>query len=137
LNTIYKFSGIGFTVDRANVLLQGEWVQRRSSQLNEFVAGDSSYVMAGYRMGAFLPYASLAEAKPAGGSNIVPQKTTSLGLRWDAMSSAAVKFQVERVNTKGTPGASFIKFSRDPEFNRYPNITKPVTTLSVAVDFVF
>ncbi len=136
LGPIYKFQGLGFTVDRANVLLQGEYVRRSASQLNEYVAGEASYLMVGYRFGSVIPFISAAEVKATDDSPISPQKTTALGLRWDAFSSAAVKFQVERVDAKGSSGASFIKYSPDPNAS-YPAITKPVTTFSVAVDFVF
>jgi hypothetical protein len=137
LGPIYKFQGVGFTVDRANVLLQGEYVRRSASQLNEFVAGDASYLMVGYRFGRFIPFASVAEVKAKDDSNTAPQTTKAIGLRWDAFSSAAIKFQVERVDAKGSYGTSFIKYSTDPKVGSFPNITKPVTTFSVAVDFVF
>ena len=133
---IYKFTGLGFTLDRANFVLQGEKVKRRSSPGGSFLNADAQYILAGYRIDKVLPYLSLAERKPYQGAfAVAPQKTTALGVRWDAFSSAAIKFQAERVDTQGTTGASFITPPVLP-FGNKP-ITQPVTTLSVAVDFVF
>jgi hypothetical protein len=134
----YTFNGFGFTVDRADVVLQGEYVQRRSSLFNAFIGADAWYLMGGYRMGAFLPYLMVSELKPDTDSFVPPQKTTALGMRWDAFSSAAVKFQLERVDTKGTNGVSFVTPTVPSPFGPMPlPVTKPVTTFSVAVDFVF
>jgi Gram-negative porin len=129
INETYTFNGLGFTVDRAQVVLQGEYVQRRSSAAPAFIEADAWYIQAGYRMGKWLPYASIAERKTKN-SIVNPQKTVALGARWDAMSSAAVKFQLERVNPRKTLGASFV----DPVSG---TLSKSVTTFGMAVDFVY
>lgn len=134
LNEVYRFTGVGATVDRADVVLQAEYVQRRSEQFNSLIGADAWYLLGGYRVGKLLPYVSFAERKPDGNSATAPQKTAALGLRWDAFASAALKFQLERVDTKGTTGASFIA----PTVNSVSQpMSKPVTTLSAAIDFVF
>jgi len=130
VNETYTFNGVGFTVDQSNVVLQGEYVQRRSSNFAALIAANAWYIQAGYRMGKWLPYASFAERKAAKNSVVGPQNTVALGARWDALSSAAVKFQLERVNPKNTAGASFANVVNGV-------ISKPVTTMSVAMDFVF
>jgi hypothetical protein len=130
VDDIYTFNGFGFTIDRSHVVLQGEYVQRRSKSFNTYIAADAWYVQAGYRMGKWLPYASLAERKAAKSSIVAPQKTVALGARWDVLSSAALKFQLEHVDTKNTAGASFAS-----PVNGF--LSKPVTTLSVAMDFVY
>jgi hypothetical protein len=130
LNETYTFNGVGFTVDRSQVVLQGEYVKRRSSASPERISADAWYLQAGYRMGQWLPYASLAERKAAKSSIVNPQKTVAIGARWDALPSAAVKFQLERVNPKKTLGASFV----DPVNGI---VSKSVTTLGVAIDFVY
>lgn len=126
----YTFNGVGFTVDRSQVVLQGEYVQRRSSGFDAFIAANAWYLQAGYRMGKWLPYASFAERKAAKNSIVAPQKTVALGARWDVLSSAALKFQLEHVDTKNTVGASFVSAVNGA-------LSKPVTTLSVAMDFVY
>ncbi len=61
-------------------------------------------------------------------SQIVEQRGTALGLRWDAWRNVAVKAQYERVDTKGTNGF-FLVNGASP--------TRPVNVFSLAVDFVF
>ena len=131
---VYKFTGIGANVDSHNVVLQTEYVQRRSTQAGSFIDANGWYVLGGYRMGSFLPYLQLANASPAN-SSANKQKTTAIGLRWDAFASAALKFQVEHVDTGGTSaGYSFAT----PSVGRVgAPVTKPVNVLSVALDFVF
>ncbi|MDH0864395.1 porin [Mitsuaria sp. GD03876] len=134
----YQFSGFGFTVDRNDVVMQGEFVKRRYKLFNTLIAADAWYLMAGYRMGAFLPYAQVAQVRPAKDAVTAPQRTLSAGVRWDAFSSAALKFQVERVDTRGTAGASFITAPVLTAIGPLPGpITRPVTTVSASIDFAF
>jgi hypothetical protein len=132
---VYKFTGIGGNVDSHNVVLQAEYVTRRSSQGGAFLDANGWYVLGGYRFGSLLPYVQLAEAGPANNSTSEKQKTTAVGLRWDAFSSAALKFQLERVDTEGTAGHSFVTPSLG--FGASAPVTKPVNVFSVALDFVF
>jgi hypothetical protein len=126
----YKFTGAGVLVDRDNIVVQAEYVTRRSATLPAVVNSDGWYVLGGYRFGQVLPYASYASShrKISGSPFYVsgPQDTAALGVRWDAFKSADVKFQLERIDTKGTAGVSFTA-----------PVAKPVTAASVAVDFVF
>jgi Gram-negative porin len=134
----YKFTGIGGSLDYNDIVLQAEFVKRRSSTSNVQIAADAWYLLGGYRMGKVLAYGQIAERKRAAGSGIGLQKSTALGVRWDAFSSAAVKFQAERVDTKDTVGASFYTPAADPgPFAPHLPVTKPVNTFSVAIDFVF
>ena len=131
----YQFSGIGASVDRDNVLLQAEYVRRRSSLFNTMIGADAWYVFGGYRFGSVIPYIQRSILKPESNTGIASaQKTTAIGARWDAFSSAALKFQLERVDTKGGQGISFI--TPTVGFAAAP-VTKPVTVVSVAIDFVF
>lgn len=135
---VYTFNGAGFTVDRSNVVLQGEYVQRRSSAAATLIAANAWYLQAGYRMGPWLPYASYGERKAAKSSIVAPQNTLALGARWDAMKSTALKFQIERIDPKGTGGASFAtRGASGGGLSTAPNLSGKVTTLSVAVDFVY
>ncbi len=60
-------------------------------------------------------------------SNI--QKTVAAGLRWDAFSSVDFKFQVERVNTDGTPGISFSNPDLAGALRFDVPVTHPVTVV--------
>ena len=112
---------------------------------------DSSgrYVLAGYRVDKFTPYAMYAEREvdSARTSSVIPQvgpliplalgvnalltgqeqNTTSLGLRWDAASSVAVKFQYDHVDPQGAGLFTNVK----------PGFDGPVNVFGVAVDVVF
>jgi hypothetical protein len=137
IDETYKFTGYGASLDRANVVLQAEYVQRRSAQFNSVIAANAWYVQGGYRIGSLLPYLSYAKLTPDG-SSVAPQKTSAVGLRWDAFSSAAIKFQLEHVDTSDSAGASFITPTTPTPFGLVASpVTRPVTTVSVAVDFVF
>jgi hypothetical protein len=61
------------------------------------------------------------------GTNNGAQSTDSIGLRWDFMSSADIKFQVDRV--KPDPKGLFVHAA--------PGFKGPVTVAAIAVDFVF
>lgn len=129
----YSFTGVGMSIDRNNVFVQAEYVKRRAPQIAfggvSYADSDGWYAMAGYRMGAFLPYVLHGNTTPdqVVSYNITgTQKTTALGLRWDAFKSAALKFQLERADTKGSKGVSFSRA-----------VTSPVTVASASIDFVF
>lgn len=129
-NDPYTFTGIGATVDRNNVVVQAEFVTRRSATSPDLVNADSWYVMGGYRLGAWLPYAIVSHTKPQTPTSPIllsaQQKTTAIGFRWDAFSSAAIKFQIDRIDTNRTQGVSF----SGP-------VTSPVTAATASVDFIF
>jgi hypothetical protein len=129
---VYRFTGLGLSAERANFILQAEGVERRSALFQPLIGAKAWYVLAGYRLGTWVPYAEVARRLPASAlsTTVAPQHTEAAGVRWDAFAKADVKLQLEHVTTSGTPGASFISYGKVPG-------TQPVTTLSVAVDFVF
>jgi hypothetical protein len=147
----YSFTGIGVTVDHDDLVVQAESVKRRVDTVNgaRTVSADGWYAMAGYRFGNVLPYGIVAGTKPKtpGVSEAQyitsTQNTKAIGVRWDAFKSAAVKVQVDRVDTKGTKGASFTTPTLlGPVGPGFPprvigTVSRPVTVLSVAVDFIF
>ena len=145
----YKFTGYGISFDQDNVIAQAEYVQRRADYYYNLVAANGWYMMGGYRFGAFTPYAIYSSTQPLTSDAHLPiqlmyplisyqQKTTALGLRWDAASFASVKFQVEHVNTDGTPGISFSSTDAPAPALRFAvPVSKPVNVISAAVDFVF
>lgn len=157
-NDIYVFSGVGASYDRDNVIVQSEFVTRRSKRgFGSFVDADGWYTLAGYRIGKFVPYASYASTRPQtdGGVHLTEtQSSIAAGLRWDAFRSADIKFQIERVDTHGTSGISFVTPSltgagvpspptgpggpaSGAAFGGFAPITRPVMVLSLAMDVVF
>ena len=101
----------------------------------ERVVRSGWYVLGGYRLGQVLPYvtyASTTKATPYApvGALSYDQSSQALGVRWDAFKSADLKFQLERVDPRGTPGISFTRTA--PDFGG-----KTVTVMSLALDFVF
>ena len=113
------YAAMGASYDDGVWLLQGE-LARLSSSRDVSVQGDAAYVLAGRRFGTWLPYAGLSGFSPAKGiartqtnwgamtplqsqallalnSSRIDQRTTTLGVRWDFHSQAALKLQWDRV----------------------------------------
>ena len=158
-DTRISFTSVGMTMDWNDIVLQSEVTKRKFDNFF-FNTTSSWYVMAGYRFGKLLPYASrekrtsnidfvntVPTSCPAGSpAACAPtmsglhgameglrnafqkaQMTDTIGLRWDAFRSAAVKVQVDRVKPQGT--GLFV--------NAKPGFHGPVTVGAVAIDFVF
>lgn len=127
-----KFTGAGLQYDDGRAIVLTEFVTRRQdSVMGGPLDSDSWYLSAGWRFGKFTPYGTHSRLKPKGFAygTTVSDKSTALGLRWDAMSNVAVKAQVQ----KSESGAlSFVNAS--PAFAA----GRPsVQVVSLAVDFVF
>ena len=141
------FTGFGAVLDWHNVIVQ---VEDTKSQLGGFIPDTSGrYGLFGYRVGKVTPYAMYAErvVDSARSSSVIPQvgpliplalgvnslihgteqNTTSVGLRWDAASSVAVKFQYDHVEPEGAGLFANVKTGFDG----------PVNVFGVAVDVVF
>lgn len=137
----YTFSGLGAVVDRNNFIAQIEVVSRRSSSYEMYVNANGWYALAGYRFGKLTPYAYHAQTtreqpvSPYFGLSF-DQKTTAVGLRWDAFSAADFKFQLERVDPNGTPGISLANAGNFPSIS--PSLgNREVNVASITLDFVF
>lgn len=130
----YTFSGYGAMIDHANVVAQAEWVKRKDVLYGALVDATGWYILGGYRFGKVLPYVSYASTTRSNDPYPIyisgNQDTKALGVRWDFLLSADIKFQFERIDPKGTQGISFV--NETPAFG---NSTISVTTL--LVDFVF
>lgn len=131
----YTFSGVGLIVDHNNIVAQAELVWRKSAGYAQYVNSSGWYVLGGYRLGQVLPYVSYASTTKSTQPDIVgalsyDQRSQTLGVRWDAFKSADLKFQLERVDPRGTTGISFTQTA--PGFG-----DKTVTVMSLALDFVF
>jgi hypothetical protein len=144
---ISSFTGFSAALDWHDIILQAEHTR---AHIGGFTADTSGkYVLVGYRVGKFTPYAIHAErsVESARTSNVIPQvgpllplalgvnaliagveqNTTSFGVRWDAASSVAVKFQYDYVDPEGAGLFA----------NVQPGFDGPVSVLGVAVDVVF
>ena len=138
----YSFNGIGGALDHDNVVLQGEFIERR-------VAGGAAsnfngwYALGGYRTGNWLPYGMYARGQRpaaiallpgfAGGAMAMPlaemtDNTLSFGLRADLIKSVDFKIQFDHVH-----GA----IAEVPFINAKPGFGNSTNVLSIAVDFVF
>lgn len=146
------FSGVGFTVDRNDFVVAGEYTWRRT---DSYVADTTGwYLSVGHRFGNFTPYVLTSELKvddlvdntiPVGldpgvdvlkgtvdavlaGQNSA-QKTVALGVRWDARPNMAVKFQLDHIKPDNGPG---LFRNVQPGFG-----SDAVNVISASVDFVF
>ena len=145
----FKFTDYGFSFDGTHVTLQGEVVKFSAGG---FVASsDGEYILAGYRVQKFTPYAMFARQKitSARTDNTIPpvgpllplaqgvnqlinsvggdQHTTSVGLRWDLHESLDLKLQVDRITPEGPGLFIFVQ----------PGFHGPVDVASLTLDFVF
>jgi hypothetical protein len=141
------FTSFGALLDWKNVIVQAEATK---STFDAFIPDTSGrYALVGYRVNKLTPYAIYAEREvdSARTSTVVPQvgpliplalgvnalirgneqNTTSLGLRWDAADSVAVKFQYDHVDPEGNGLFGNVK----------PGFDGPVNVVGVSVDVVF
>ncbi len=130
-NGTYTFRGAGAIANRDNLLLQAEYVQRRSSTSADNVNVDAWYALAGYRFGQFQPFVSYSKLDPQRDETSASgrQVTKSLGVRWDFHRSLALKAQWDIVDTYGRQGVSFNRI--EPDFDGKVNV------IALALDFVF
>lgn len=133
----YTFEGFGALMDHNNIIAQAEFVKRYSQVYPTIVNSTGWYAMGGYRFGKVAPYVSYATTTKSKPFFPVPgyllsgdQDTTALGVRWDAFKSADLKFQVERVDPKGTVGVSFVQPTA-----AFGNSV--VNAVSLTLDFIF
>ncbi|WP_374360167.1 hypothetical protein [Pseudoduganella danionis] len=144
------FTSAGISMDYNNIVLQGEYAKRKT-ETRAIQDTSSYYLMAGYRMGKFLPYvmhgdvkqdsirsfASLPTTGPLAGLTAAAngaiqaglQSTTAIGVRWDFYKSAAFKFQIDHISTRDGTGY-FV--------NAKPALAgKSVNVYAAGIDFVF
>jgi hypothetical protein len=103
-----KFSSAGLTMDWHNVVFYSEYFEREIKGLANvaFPNQKGSYATLGYRIGKWLPHFTTARIKdnenPTVGFVGMPldQKSETLGLRFEAGSGAALKFEVQKVTPK-------------------------------------
>ena len=148
-----SFTGLGLSWDQGNWITLFEYTKRKTESFVPDTTG--WYLTLGYRYGKFTPYATVSQLKQDDSNvvNSIPtgvspqlnalkatvdgtiqaqsnrQKTTALGLRWDAYRNVAVKGQYERI----TPDGPGLFTNPQPGFGAGGS----VNVYSVSVDFVF
>jgi hypothetical protein len=111
------FASAGFTVDWSNVVVYAEYADRDSAagaMETAFPDQRAGYLTLGYRFGKFLPhvtYASLDEGADES-PTVLKQTSTTLGLRYEFLEGAALKFEYQAIDPdEGNSGL----FSADVE----------------------
>ncbi len=145
------FTTVGVIWDRDNLLLQSEFGRRKAAEPVYVPDTDAWYLMAGYRIGKWLPYASHAAVRQIGDSVALPpgfpaagalastvrtgfltagqQRTDLIGVRWNVAKSRALKLQLDRVTPTAKNGNLI--------FGPPGGVTHPVNVVGLALDGVF
>jgi hypothetical protein len=128
---VYTFTSFGATYDHDNVVGQGEFIEKRSDGSPAYSV-NGWYLLGGYRIGKWLPYAIYAAGEqPGAAGGTVPEmnkNTESVGVRLDWFKSVDFKAQIDHNKTYAN-GSPFVNVQ--PGFDNRANV------FSVAVDFVF
>jgi hypothetical protein len=145
-----KFDALGATLDWNNLLVQAEFGMRRSVDPIYVAQTDAWYVLAGYRIGKFVPYYAHASYKGKGTSVTLPanfpaagplsaavrglllpaeQDSNLIGVRWNFASAAALKLQIDRVQPKVKTGALI--------YGPAAGLKDTVTVFGASLDYVF
>jgi len=134
------FSSVGATMDWMNVVMYGEYFQRKIDRGANLAFPDQKgwYTTLGYRIGKFLPnvtYAKLEDNKnpaaaPGNGYGIpLQQSSVTAGLRYELGTGADIKLEAQQVKPeKGTRGLLI---------GPLPAGQSHVMIYSVALDLVF
>jgi hypothetical protein len=128
----YSFDSIGETYDNSKLVIQSEFIERRTNN----PAGNENgwYLLGGYRLGKWMPYGMYAAGQRVGGPNAlgfvpsVSKHTVSAGVRLDVFQNVDLKAQIDHAT--GSVGG--VPFS-DPQ----PGFDNSANVVSLAVDFVF
>lgn len=149
-----RFASADASFERGSLRLAGSafW-QMAPEDSATLVDIRSAYLLAGYRIGDFTPYVSMARSATSGvtldtGLSPVPaltaldqaavataaasqcdQRSLALGMRWDFATNRAFKFQVDRVHAGLSP------LVRD--LGAPPQGPRQLTLFSATLDFVF
>ncbi len=156
-DTKATFTGIGASMDRDNVVMVAEFTKRR---IGKGTVADTTgwYVLGGYRFGNLLPYVVVSKLKVDSVNSSAPltlgplrptvlalqstqylaQRTTAVGLRWDALRNAAVKVQFDRISKPANSNGLFLVENPTVDADKsFQQAKKNINVISLAVDFVF
>jgi hypothetical protein len=128
----YSFDSVGATYDNSKLLIQGEFIERRTNSPAFNVNG--MYLLGGYHLGKWMPYGIYAAGQSLGGGSAtgfvhsVSKHTVSAGVRLDWFQNVDFKAQVDHVT--GTVNG-------EPFTNVQPAFGNSANVVSLAVDFVF
>lgn len=101
------FGGIGMTIDMNNIVVYSEYIFRDTSPgLMQFAFPDMNayYVTAGYRIGDYLPYMTIAKSGPDKSNPsayVTEQSSTAFGLRVEIDDVTDIKFEAATKNPEG------------------------------------
>lgn len=143
-----NFLSFGVVYEDGPLQVQG-MVNRIQQESKVFEDSHAAYVLAGYRMGSWTPYAGVsywktkAEIYEAGSgvpaldaayrtfmsASRADQYTYTLGTRWDVWTNTAFKFQYDAV--RGQPTSKFPFATSNAQWNGRTHV------LSMTMDFVF
>lgn len=145
------FSGIGVQYDNGKIIAASEYTRRKVD--GELPDTSAWYLMGGYRIGKFTPYASFSRLKndqsltdsrlsslPAAWASAVnsvlvglanDQKTSTIGMRWDFYKNTALKLQYDRIHITNNLGYAY----KEAPGSQGPSPLMHV--YSAVIDFVF
>lgn len=99
------FSSVGFTMDWRNIVAYAEYGERDEESELEGAFPDQRayYVTGGYRMGRFLPHLTYSKIRRGQDASVVAKNQTAItaGLRYELIDGAALKFEVQSIETFG------------------------------------
>lgn len=129
-NKRVSFTGLGAVWDSGDYLVQSEYTFTRWGLGEKSIApnADAYYVLAGKRLGSWLPYAMYGRRRTSAprivtqygvpqldgaftavsASTANSQHTYSLGARWDVRDNMAIKFQLDRMTVDSANGKSYL-----------------------------
>jgi hypothetical protein len=126
----WSFDSAGVIYDRHDLVLQGEFIERRTS--NPAINVNGYYLLGGYHLGKWTPYTMYSVGETIGGADgtipFASMHVVSVGVRFDAFKNVDFKAQIEHATAYqgGTPFEN-----QTAGFNNHGNIA------SFVVDFVF
>lgn len=159
------FTAVGASYDRGRWLFNAEYTLRRGDSPIADTAG--WYVNAGYRLGAFIPYAGLSALRVVAHNRRNPfaaflgqpglmgavadsvqwnlnalvwtQRTVTGGLRWNVNDRVALKVQWDRITKPAGAFGSFYvpQGAASPQGRALFEARRRVDLMSLSVDFVF
>ena len=104
------FGGIGMIVDWRNMLIYSEYIvrdtQNSDAMKSAFPDQKAGYITLGYRFGDFMPYVTAANMDKGkdNSSFALKQSSYSIGFRYEAAPTAAIKFEATQIKTDSDTG---------------------------------